>query len=63
MFLRFRDIEIVKGKFYSYKSLLPLKDVDIDKVLVSSKISFCEKKTISPLLITCIMNVKLSQYM
>ena len=44
MFLRFPDIEIVKGRFYSYKSPLPLKDVDIEKVLVSSKISFCEKK-------------------
>ena len=62
MFLRFRDIEIVKGKFYSYKSPLPLKDVDIEKVLVSSKISFCEKNTISTLLITCMMNIKLSHY-
>ena len=62
MFLRFRDIEIVKGKFYRYKSPLPLKDVDIEKVLVSSKISFCEKNTISTLLITCMMNIKLSHY-
>ena len=40
----FGDIEIEKNKFYLYKSPIILKDVDIEKVLVLSKISFCGKK-------------------
>ena len=41
--LTFGDIEIEKNKFDSYKSPCPLRDVDIEKVLVSNKISFGEK--------------------
>ena len=41
--LTFGDIEIEKNKFYRHKSAIFLKDVDIDKVLVSNKISFAEK--------------------
>ena len=32
-----------------------LGDVDIEKILVSKKIAFGEKKTVSTLLVTCIM--------
>ena len=32
------DIEIEKTKFYCYKSLVPLKDADSEKVLVSNRI-------------------------
>ena len=38
--LTFGDIEIEKNKFYRHKSPLPLRDTDIEKVLVSNKISF-----------------------
>ena len=41
--LTFGDIEIEKNKFYCYKSPIFLKDVDIEKVLVSNKISSGEK--------------------
>ena len=41
--LTFGDIEIEKNKFYRHKSPIFLKDVDIEKVLVSNKISFGEK--------------------
>ena len=41
--LIFGDIEIGKNKFYSCKSPIFLKDVDIEKLLVSKKISFGEK--------------------
>ena len=41
--LRFGNFEIEKHKFYRYKSRIFLKDVDIEKVLVSNKISFSEK--------------------
>ena len=41
--LTFGDIGIEKNKFYSHKSLVPLRDVDIVKVLVSKKISFNQK--------------------
>ena len=39
----FWDIEIDKNKFYCYKIAIPLKDADVEKVLVSKKISFGEK--------------------
>ena len=60
--LTFWDIEIEKNKFYHYKSPVPLRDVDIDKVLVSNKIS-CGKKSINTLLVTCIMIIKLNHCM
>ena len=41
--LTFGDIEIEKNKFYHHKNPILLKDVDIEKVLVSSKISSGEK--------------------
>ena len=41
--LMFGNIEIEKNKCYRYKSPIFLKDVDIEKVLVSNKISFGEK--------------------
>ena len=37
------NTEIEKNKYYQYKSLFPLRDVDIEKVLVSSKIYFSER--------------------
>ena len=55
--LAFRHIEIEKNKFYRHKSLTFLKDVDIEKLLVSKRISFV-KKTISTLLVTCIMMIQ-----
>ena len=38
----FGNIEINKNKFYHHKSPIFLGDVDIEKVLVSKKISFGE---------------------
>ena len=43
------------------KTIQFLKDVDIEKVLVSKKI-FLVKKIISTLFITCIMIIKLTNY-
>ena len=40
--LTFRNIEIEKNKFYRNKIPVPWRDVDIEKVLVSSKILFGE---------------------
>ena len=39
----FGDIEIETFKFYRQKSLVPLRGVNIEKVLVSNKTSFGEK--------------------
>ena len=39
----FSNVEIEKKKFYHYKTLIFLGDGDIEKVLVSNKISFGEK--------------------
>ena len=41
--LTFGDIEIEENKFYRNKIPVHLRDVDIEKVLVSNKISFDEK--------------------
>ena len=46
--LTFGDIENEKNKFYQNETPVPLKDVDIKKVLVSNKVSF-GKKTINAL--------------
>ena len=40
----FQDIEIEKNKFQHYEGTVSLKNVDIEKILVSNKISFGEKK-------------------
>ena len=40
--LAFGDIEIEKNNFYCKKALTFLKDVDLEKVLVSNKITFGE---------------------
>ena len=55
--LTFGNIEIEKNKFYRHISPIFLGDIDIEKVLVSNKIYFGEK-TISTLLVTCIMVIK-----
>ena len=60
--LTFGDIKIKKKKNYRHKTLIALKDPDIEKILVSNKISPGEKKTINTLLVTCIMVIKLSHY-
>ena len=39
----FGDIEIEKNEFYCHKTPVPLRDVDIEKVLVSNKIPFGQK--------------------
>ena len=59
--LTFGHIEIEKNRFYRHKTPVLLKDVDIEKVLISKKISF-GKNDISTLLVTCIMMIKLSHY-
>ena len=41
--LTFGNIEIAKNKFYRHKTPILGGDVDIEKVLVSNKISFGEK--------------------
>ena len=41
--LRFGDIKIEKSKFYHHESPASLRDVDIEKVLVSNKTSSGKK--------------------
>ena len=41
--LMFGDIKIEKNEFYRHKSPIFLRDVDIEKVLISNKIFFSEK--------------------
>ena len=59
--LMFGDIEVGKNKLYHHKILVPLRDVDIEKVLACKNISFDDKLTINTVLVTC-MIIKLSHY-
>ena len=54
------NIETGKNKFYCNKTSISLKDVNIEKVIASNKISFGEKKPINFLLVTFIMIIKLN---
>ena len=56
------DIEIEKNKFYRYENRIFLKDIGIEKVLVSNKIYSGEKKTIGNVVVTSRMTIKLSHY-
>ena len=60
-FFTFWDIETEKNRFYRNKTPIFFKDVDIDIVLVSNKISFGEK-TLNTLLVTCTIIIKLMHY-
>ena len=59
--LTFEDIEIENKNFYHRNTSIFKKDVDIEKELVSNKISFGEK-TITTFLVTCVMIIKLNHY-
>ena len=60
--LTFGDIELEKKKEFYYNTIpVPLKDIHIEKILVSKKISSGEK-TINTLLVTCLMITKLNHY-
>ena len=50
-----------KIKIYQHRTLIFFKYVDVEKILVSKKISFSEK-TIGTLLVTYIRITKLSHY-
>ena len=60
--ITFGDMKIENNRFYSHKISTFLKDVDIEKVLLSNKISFGKEKAINTLLVTCIIMIKLSLY-
>ena len=47
----FRDVQIEKNKFYRYKSPIPFKDGDIEKVLVLTRFLLV-KKAINTFLVT-----------
>ena len=58
MILKLKNIN-----FTTIKVLFFLENVNIENVLVSNKISSGEKKkTINPLLVTCMMIIKLNNY-
>ena len=52
-------LKLKTDKFYRSKILVLLRDVDIEKMLASNKIPLVEE-TISTLLVTCTMMIKLS---
>ena len=41
--IKFRDIEIKKQKYYRYKRPISIKDIDINKIVASNKVSFGKK--------------------
>ena len=42
--IKFGDIEIQKQKFHQHKGLISIKNIDIDKILVSNKVPFGKKR-------------------
>ena len=69
-FIKFDDIEMKKEKFHQHKRLISIKSIDINKIVVSNKVSFGKKgfkyligykdaKKIRPL---CIFLPELSAY-
>ena len=51
----FGDIEIEKNKLYRHRSPVLLRDVDIEKILLSNKVSSGERNYEYFILVTCIM--------
>ena len=41
--IKFSDIEIEKQTFYQYKKSISIKNIDVNKIVVSNKVSFCKK--------------------
>ena len=41
--IKFGDIEIKKQKFYWYERPISIKDIDINKIVASNKVSFGKK--------------------
>ena len=41
--IKFGDIEIKKQKFYRYERPISIKDIDINKIVASNKVSFGKK--------------------
>ena len=41
--IKFGDIEIQKQKFHQHKRLISIKNIDINKIVVSNKASFGRK--------------------
>ena len=46
---------IEKRKFHFSKYPLDMKNVDIDKIMISNKVSFSKKEVVNTLLVTKIM--------
>ena len=42
--IKFQDIKIKKQKFYQHKEPVSIKDIDINKITVSNKVSFGKKR-------------------
>ena len=42
--IKFDDVKIPKQKFYQHKRPISIKNVDIDKIVVSNKATFGKKK-------------------
>ena len=59
--LTFADIQIEKINFTAIKVVFSLRDINIESVSVSQKISF-GGKTVNTLLVTSMMIIKLSHY-
>ena len=59
--LTFADIQIEKINFTAIKVVFSLRDVNIESVSVSQKISF-GGKTVNTLMVTSMMIIKLSHY-
>ena len=58
--ITFGDIEIEKRRLHYHKNPILIDSLDIDKILIPSKVSSGEKKNINILLVTKMMITKFS---
>ena len=67
---KFRDIEIHNQTFHQHKEPISIKNVDVDKIVVSNKASFCKRgfkyfigyKKVSKIRPLCVFVPKTSAY-
>ena len=61
--IKFSDAEIEKQKYYQHKSPISIKNIDINKIVVSDKVSFGKKKVLNISLATeMLKNIDLYVY-
>ena len=60
--IKFGDIEIEKQKFHQHKRTISIKNIDINKIVVSNRVSFGKKRVLNILLAIKMLKLCLCVY-